>query len=349
MNIVVQLRPDAATLARSAFASVPEVSVTTGRADLITINGVQRPLDLLVGARVDEVAGSATTSSRAAVRVVVAPTLTDSERKRIEEAGLSWCNARGGIHLVWPGTYIHIERTRRAGSRPAAVDASGIGAASLRGLQVMLTEPTTKWSVSKLASAAVLSTGQAHKLLTVLEANRLLINVGAGPQRRRILKDRDETLEWVAGIERGRRRPEAARTYLYARTFDDLVDGFADRAHQANLRYAVTASSGAATLGYRVLTNQLVLQVRVGQVDAGRAIELLGLDLLEPEDAGRGSNLELWTDTGELGTFRTEIVEHRARPVHVAPRVRVWLDMTRLGGREADAAILFKEQALDRP
>ncbi len=57
-------------------------------------------------------------------------------------------------------------------------------------------------------------------------------------------------------------------------------------------------------------------------------------------------NLDLWADAGELGTFSAETIHGRAVPVRVAPRVRVWLDMIRLGGRDADAAALFKEQAL---
>ncbi|RIQ31194.1 hypothetical protein DY240_06450 [Jiangella rhizosphaerae] len=209
-------------------------------------------------------------------------------------------------------------------------------------MQTMLASPEAPWSVSILAKEAALSTGQAHNVLKILERNRLVRIQGVGPRTRRYLRDRDEALEWLASVERGRRRPETAAGYLYARTFDDLIDRFVRRASEAKVTYALTASSGAIALGHPVLTNPLVLQARVSPLDAGQTLGVLGLERLDAEEAGRGMNLELWTDSGELGTYRSEDAG-RAR---VAPRVRVWLDMVRQGGRNADAAELFKEQAL---
>lgn len=130
---------------------------------------------------------------------------------------------------------------------------------------------------------------------------------------------------------------------MYARTFDDLIKRFVQSASEAKLTYALTATSGAVALGHAVLTNPVMLQARVSPLNAVQSLGLLGLERLDGEEAGRGMNLELWTDTGELGTFRSEDAG-RAR---VAPRVRIWLDMVRQGGRSADAAQLFKEQALD--
>ena len=60
--------------------------------------------------------------------------------------------------------------------------------------------------------------------------------------------------------------------------------------------------------------------------------------------AGRGMNLELWTDTGELGTYGAG----EAAGIRIAPPVRIWLDIARQGGRNDDAAQLFREQVLER-
>ena len=55
-------------------------------------------------------------------------------------------------------------------------------------------------------------------------------------------------------------------------------------------------------------------------------------------------NLELWNDTGEVGTFAAEPIDG----IRVAPAVRVWLDLLRQSGRNRDAAQMFREQTLER-
>lgn len=347
MKGTVQLSSKVPPLVHAAFASIPELDITTGSDEFVELGGFRQRIRIipktsgLSAALEDERPLPPGTTG-----IVVARSLTGPERASIEEAGLSWCDSRGAIHLVWPGVYFHVDRARHAPSKAGRQSHPGVGLASIRGIQVMLAKPEAPWTVAQLARAAALSNGQAHNILTTLEANRLLRTEGRGPKQRRYVQDRGETLEWLADIERTRRRPQAAASYLYARTFEDLIDRFADRAESAKLSYALTAGSGATALGHRVLTNPIVLQVRVAHIDPRQALDLLGLAPLEAEDAGRGMNIDLWADVGELGTFAAETVHRPAVPVRVAPRVRIWLDMIRLGGRDADAAALFKEQAL---
>ncbi|WP_157741308.1 hypothetical protein [Jiangella sp. DSM 45060] len=319
--------------------------MTTGNYERIELNGDERRLTILArpprtpnGLELQELRPKPGT-----VGLVVAASLSDSERDGIEQAGLSWCDARGAVHLSWPGLYFHVDHGTRKVTRSYRVTEPGLGVASIRGVQTMLSAPGAPWSVSVLAKEAALSTGQAHNVLKIMERNHLVRVQGVGPKMRRYLRDRDETLEWLAGVERGRRRPEAAAGYLYARTFDDLIERFVARASEAEVTYALTATSGAVALGHAVLTSPRVLQVRVSPGGAAQTLAVLGLEPLDADEAGRGMNLELWTDSGELGTYRSE----DAGRVHVAPRVRIWLDMVRQGGRTADAAELFKEQALD--
>ncbi len=344
----VQLSSEVPPLLRAAFASIPELEVATGSDEFVELGGFRRririipkPSGLSAALETEEPLLPPDTTG-----IVIARSLTGAERASIEDAGLSWCDSRGAIHLVWPGVYFHVDRERRAPSKAVRQSHPGVGLASIRGIQAMLAEPEAPWTVAQLARAAALSNGQAHNILTTLEANRLMRTEGRGPKQRRFVRDRGETLEWLADIERTRRRPQSVASYLYARTFEDLIDRFADRAESVKLSYALTAGAGATALGHRVLTNPIVLQVRVGHIDPLHALDLLGLAPLEAEDAGRGMNIDLWADVGELGTFAAEAVHRRAVPVRVAPRVRIWLDMIRLGGRDADAAALFKEQAL---
>lgn len=350
----VELSPDVPAYVRAVLAGIPELTVTTGRALRLNLDGHERPLALLpkpTASPATEEPWQPPTLRPApnTVGLVVAREITQQERAAIEAAGLSWCDGRGALHITWPGFYLHIERTGRSSTRPSRVDRQTLGVASIRGVQTILADPHQGWSVGRLAQAAAISSGQAHKILLVMDQERLLSTQGSGPQQRRYLIDRNEALTWLANIERNRRRPDTAATYLYARNFDDLIDRFAARAEKSGVTYALTGVSAAYALGHRLLTNLIVAQVRVSPVDAAQTVDLLGLERLEAEEAGRGMNLELITDAGELGTFDARPAPNRSRLVMVAPPVRVWLDMNRAGGREADAAALFKEQALERP
>jgi hypothetical protein len=181
-------------------------------------------------------------------------------------------------------------------------------------------------------------------VLRTLDDNGLLRRSGKGPLQRSTVSDRHAGLDWLAAIDRARRRPRAAATYLYARTPDELLRRFAALARESGLPYAVTGAAGSGLMGAPVLTNLPVAHVRVGVPDAPGALHRLGLDHLDAEHAGRGTNLELWADTGGLGTFGAGEIDE----VHVAPPIRVWLDIAREGGRGADAAQLFREQVLER-
>jgi hypothetical protein len=320
--------------------------VVTGDQNRIGVDGTFRPLVLLPRPQLDSDARATTDLARmvprGAVGMVAAVTVPERERGALETAGLSWCDGRGVLHLTWPGTLIHIDhsgrRPRHGRTRPA-----GLGPAGIRAVQVLLAADG-EWTVSRLARDAAISAGQAHNVFKALEAEQLLTSSGKGPQQRRRITDRRAAMDWLATVDLARRRPEAGATYLYARTPEELLRRFAKRASEAGLPYAVTGAAAGRLLGAPVLSQVIVSHVRVGALHADSALHQLGLEHLDAEHAGRGVNLELWTDTGELGTFGAQDIDG----VRVAPPVRVWLDLARQGGRSADAAQLFREQVLER-
>jgi hypothetical protein len=108
--------------------------------------------------------------------------------------------------------------------------------------------------------------------------------------------------------------------------------------------YAVTGAAGSQLLGVPVLNRIIVTHVRVSGLQPVEALGRLGLEHLEADDAGRGMNVELWSDLGEVGTFAAAPIDG----IGVAPPVRVWLDLLRQGGRNRDAAQIFREQSLER-
>lgn len=329
--------------------AVRELSVLDGPESRVDVNGGGgRPLMLLprphsgpdlraAAADLARVVPSRT------VGLVAARTIPANEREALESAGLSWCDGRGALHLAWRGTLIHIDRAGSAG-RDMPARTSGLGPAGIRAVQVLLIDAEPAWTVSRLADAAAISIGQAHNVFQTLEQERLIDTTGKGPQQRRRINDRRAALDWLADLDQSRRKPDNAATYLYARTTEDLLTRFAKRADGEGIPYAVTAAAGSHVLGVPVLSRLTVTHIRVGVVGVVDALHRLGLEHLDAEDAGRGANLELWTDTGELGTYQAREING----IHVAPPVRVWLDMLKEGGRSADAAQLFREQILDR-
>lgn len=351
MKLAVELDEHVPAPIRRAVESIRDIEVIDGDEPRIMVDGAERPIVILPrprrGAAADlevEVADLARRVPPDAVGLVVAGTIPAAEREALERAGLSWCDARGALHLAWPGTYVHVDRAARRAEPPRPKGSQGIGPASIRALQVLVGTEEESWTVSQLAEAAAVSVGQAHTVFRVLEENDLLRREGKGPRQRSTITDRRAALDWLRTVDRARRRPAAAATYIYGRTPGDELHRFAALADEAGLPYAVTGAAASNLMGVPVLTRVLVTHVRVGVLDAADALHRLGLEHLDAEDAGRGMNLELWTDVGELGTFGAQALDG----VKVAPPVRVWLDIAREGGRGEDAAQIFREHVLER-
>lgn len=352
MKVTVQLEPAELDRYGRIFAAIPEIDVLADAKAQVMVNGQHRPL--MVMPRPPEgsdpgvvVRRVADTLPRRAVGLVAARSIPYKERDAIEAAGLSWCDGRGALHLRWPGTLVHIDHggRRLAVSESVGADEPRLGPAGIRAVQVLLASPQDEWTVNRLAERARVSVGQAHNVFRAMEQKRLVHAVGKGPKQRRVIDDRRAALDWLAVVDGARRRPPAAATYLYARTEAEVARRFAERAAEAGMAYAVTGAAASSLLGVPVLSRIVVTQIRVGGFQPIEALARLGLEHLEAEDAGRGMNVDVWADIGEVGTFGASEVDE----VRVAPPIRVWLDLQRQGGRNVDAAQLFREQALERP
>ena len=350
MKIMVELKAGTPARLRSVLTTLPEVHAGSGDRDRIAVDGIERPL-LVLGRpprdlELDEAAKAlALRVPDGAVGLVVSGSIPLRERDAIEETGLSWYDGRGALHLAWPGVLVHIDRGARRGQRTVPESPVGLGPVGLRAIQVLLdTGEEEEWTIKRLAERAGISTGQAHKVFRALEENRLVTIIGTGPRQRRRVNDRRAALDWLATIDRARRRPAGTANYLYGRTLDEVLARFAERADRSDLRYAVTGLAASHLLGIPLVSNIPVAQVRVAGIAVADVPDRLGLEHLGAKAAGRGMNLELWTDTGELGTYGAG----EAAGIRIAPPVRIWLDIARQGGRNDDAAQLFREQVLER-
>ncbi len=192
------------------------------------------------------------------------------------------------------------------------------------------------WPVAALAKEAQVSAGEAHKLLRILQAADIVEAQGAGPRKRRRVRDLDPLLDWLAAQSRGRRVSAQLVCSLYARTPPDLATKASRALDKAGMAHAFTGGLAASLLGAgptAVPRAALRVDPDVSLEDAALA---LGADVTE-----RGANLVLWSDTGRVGTHGR--VEHQG--AWLASPVRVYLDL--LGERRgADAAAHFRDVVL---
>ena len=275
--------------------------------------------------------------------LIVGRGIPADERDELERSQLSWWDLEGGLHLDLEGRRIDRESTpprTRGSSATGRSSERGLGPVGRRAAQLLLTEPTPSvWSVTRLAERARISAGQAHNVLALLERDGVLEAVGRGASKRRVLSRKDPLLGRLRISESLLRPPSGLFAHLYSHNDREVTQKLATAAASAGVDYAVTSTMGSRLWGVPVTTTDIV-RVRVAADDLLRVAFLLDIEDLPSRD---GANLELWTDTGLVGTAASVDIEG----VRVAPAARVWLDLLRQGGRYADAADLLWEQLRD--
>ncbi|WP_431075181.1 hypothetical protein [Microbacterium phyllosphaerae] len=307
----------------------------------VTVGGSHTPLRV-----VERAAGTPDPESipPGFVGLVIDRSISRDDRERLEQSGLSWWDLRGAVHLQFDNLLVHIDRTPARSGAPARSQHPHLGPVGTRAAQTLLIrDDVAQWSVSELSALADVSVGQAHTVLTRLEDLGFVESIGRGRSKKRLIGDREGALDWLRTSESRLRTPSASQSYLYARNEMDLVRKFDALAGRAGIRYAVTSSMGARLWGVPVTTS-VITRVRVDTNDLDAARETMGLPFLDADEAGRGANVELWSDKGEVGTHDAVDIDG----VSVAPQIRVWLDLARQGGRYEDGADLLREQIIER-
>lgn len=327
-------------------ATFPELNfVPTGDDPWIRVNEDHRPMWFLERAsKLPERLASAVSPTE--VGLVMGRGIPDDERFMLERDGMSWIDLRGAVHLNLGSHLIHIDRTAANQARPSSLQTRErkLGPVGMRAAQVIATfSEDYLWSTKELVERSGVSLGQAHTVLSTLEEQGLMATKTPVSRRRRSLTDKAALLDWMSDNEYKLRTPVGLYTYLYARNEMELVRKLAKSADANNLKYAVTSSTGSRLWDVPVTTS-VTMRVRVAHVKLQDARLQLGLPELSPEEAGRGANIELWQDTGEVGTYNAV----RRDGIRVAPMIRIWLDLVRQGGRYTDGAEILKRRILER-
>lgn len=324
---------------RAILAALPRLRVRQGDQPLLRVDGRTFPIMLMGGIApfahatsplVREVAGPDR------LPLVVAERLLANVRIELEEAGVSYADGTGAVHIEVPGFFLHVEP--RLGGRDGVLPPPrGLGAVAVRLIQVLLLEPAREWTVVDLAQAGGTSVGQAHNVLTRLDEEGFIAELRDGRTRRRRITNPTDLLDWLARVPAARKIHRRLTTYLYAPDPDALLTRLSHNAHNATIPWAVTGAAGAHAMGVKAVTALPIVTVRVAaKPGLNEAAKALGL---EPVDSG--PNVVLLADVGDVGT-RGALFNG---PVAIAPAVRIWLDM--LGEpRGEDAAALFREAVI---
>lgn len=278
----------------------------------------------------DRLAGRLRPQARQAP-IVIDSFLSAPARKALDHAGISYVDTHGHLSLSLPGVLVRLHPA----SRPVQAANEGLGVVGVRAAQVLLEEPVRPWAGTELSERAGVSTGQAHRVFSILEGLDLVEVIGSGRNKRRRLRSPARVLDWLAATAPRHIRVKR-RAFLYAPGPDQLLRRLGQAIDGADLPAALSGAAGAVALGAGPSRLPLVV-VRVAPV-AGldHVARILGAEVVD-----QGANLELWADTGELGTH------HRGRvgAIPVAPAVRVYLDCFH-STRGEDVAEQFREQVI---
>lgn len=277
-------------------------------------------------------------STNEATGLLFAPRFTQPERRAMEDAGLSYVDAVGHLHISLRSVLIHVERASR-NRWPVGPSADErlptLGPASIRVAMAIL-DSSTELSIAALAKSSGVSIGQTHLTLKRLEDAGLIQRSGRGPHTERTLKSKTQLLDILQAQVLRQRRAVARRVFVYSRRPEELWRHLSD---VLGAGAAISGSAGATLLAGPAASLTAVQKtlVRVSpKITLEEAAQRLGA---KPADAG--ANVLLLPDSGGLGTSGARNVDGML----VAPPVCVFLDCLR-EPRGEDLAQQFRENYL---
>lgn len=352
-----------------ALPELPGLHITTGGPHPYLLAGARRwrvvvhpgrPIDSALARAAQSLEKETQLTGDAVIPLVVDSALPQRLRRELERRGISYADGAGALHVVAPGVILHIEQLG-TGARKKATG-MGLGATTVRAVQVLLTAGAKEWYVTELAQEAGISLGQAHNLWKLLQREGHAVTRGTGRGARRVVRDHRLLLDWLTSQRAARRVHEQVSCALYAPSLPQLCAKVTRALDAAGISHAWTAAAAASlqSAGPSAVP-RAVLRVAPDH-SLERVIKELGA---EPTD--RGANLVLWSDVGQVGTYGSVRLDE-AHPstdgetrgakeagataghlpmldVPLAPPVRVYLDM--LGDRRGeDAAAHYREVVL---
>ena len=178
--------------------------------------------------------------------LLIARETTAEAREILREHGIAVIDGLGNAHIHLPGLLFHLEGRRRP---------RGAGATSpptrLRGragivAQALLLRPERAWQVRELADEAKVSAALAHRVLTRLEGEGIVVAEGIGPNRVRRVTNPTALLDLWAEENADRRVQILA--YLLAQTPRQLIKELGANLDRSRIDYALTGAAAGSLI-----------------------------------------------------------------------------------------------------
>ena len=267
-----------------------------------------------------------------AVPLVFGARLSRLMRQRLRDAGISYADGAGHLGIFAGGIYVVLDEPAPSLTREPAQQA--LGHVGVRAVQFMVDHPRKTWTTTALAEVSGVSVGQAHKVLRLLEEERLVRRSGTGKRASRQLVDPDPVIDWLAAHRLTVHPTEQhAMGYVPARDAGGVAAYLAQAAVEH--RWAVSGVAAARLYGVPVTTRVPVTLVRMETPAGAEVAEAMREIGIEATD--EGANVRIVRDTGSVGTADRRTIDGAS----VAPPSRTYLDMFR-EARGSDAAELFR-------
>jgi hypothetical protein len=263
--------------------------------------------------------------------LLIAGESTTDARQILQWHGISLIDGLGNVHVELPGLLMHWEGRRpRPTARPMRLDGkAGVAA------QALLLHPERAWRVQQLAEEARLSIGLAHRVLTRLEAEGLVIAEGSGRNRVRRVADPTALLDLWA--EEDAYRPVETRGYLLAQTPRQLIQELGRSLDRNRVEYALTGAA-AGSIVAPFITAVPVVEVWVNASATSRQL----CEAAGAEAVTSGHNvlfLQARNDTPLA--FREQ-----AEGLWVANRFRLYADLRRAPRRGREQADHLRQEVI---
>lgn len=250
--------------------------------------------------------------------LLVAGRTTAKAREILQEHGIAVVDGLGNAHIELPGLLYHLEGRRK----PLKIGATA-PPTRLRGkagivAQALLLRPGRRWQIGDLADEAQVSKALAHRVLTRLEREDIVVHEGTGPKRVRRVANPKALLDLWA--EESAERTTRTLGYLLAQTPQQLIRELGHRLAQSRIEYALTGAA-AGSLVAPLVTAVPVVEVWVNAKAAGKELH----DATGADPVAEGQNVVFLQskDDGPL-VFREQVDD-----LWVVNRFRLYVDLRR--------------------
>jgi hypothetical protein len=270
--------------------------------------------------------------------LLVTQSTTEEARQLLEDSGVAVIDGLGNMRVELPGIFLWAEgRTPHGeiGRVPGQLPVRLAGRAGVAA-QALLREPRRQWRVNDLAEEADISNALAHRVLTRLERENLVVAEGTGPRRTRHITNPTALLDLWAEEMRDR-KVRQLRAFRLARDPRTQAKALSKALDRVNIDHAVTGPAGAAQHAPFTTANPVADVWIAETTPLEDAAVAAGAEIVD-----EGQNIVLRQARGDEPLVFREKVED----IWTANRFRLFLDLRHDPHRGREQADRLREEVI---